>query len=253
MKNILKFCIPAFFSLLYSWHPPQLYAGHDPNDLGNDDFVIVGSPGATGPIRLDAAGQILGDLRNFYWSADGISPDTAKFGAFNFSGPAGDLQAPSIPGERIVCLMKFETVVAGTFCIDTSIIRMPPDGQAPLQFVTPDAIGFAPHFSSIQVVAPAPSGTPFTVPVEVLNDGPLRGIGLFFEIRTCSPGFARFLGFELAPEEQIPTLTEWGLIIFSLLLLGTIVWYLRKRRLAPASLGIFLLVFTLSFYVSSTL
>ena len=50
----------------------------------------------------------------------------------------------------------------------------------------------------------------------------------------------------------IPTLSEWGLIIFSLLLLGTIVWYLRRRKLAPAALGIFLIVFAVSFYFSST-
>jgi hypothetical protein len=51
----------------------------------------------------------------------------------------------------------------------------------------------------------------------------------------------------------IPTLSEWGLIIFGLLLIGTIVWYLRRRKLVPASISIFLLVFTVSFYFSSTL
>jgi len=58
---------------------------------------------------------------------------------------------------------------------------------------------------------------------------------------------------EILETAAIPTLSEWGLIIFSLLLLGTIVWYLRRRRMAPAALGIFLMVFALSFYFSSTL
>ncbi len=51
----------------------------------------------------------------------------------------------------------------------------------------------------------------------------------------------------------IPTLSEWGLIIFSLLLLTSIVWYLRKRKVSPAALGIFLIVFALSCYFSSVL
>ena len=68
---------------------------------------------------------------------------------------------------------------------------------------------------------------------------------------TCSPTEMGYIVVE--EEEAIPTLSEWGLIIFSLLLLGTIVWYLRKRRLAPAALGIFLMLFALSFYFSSTL
>ena len=53
----------------------------------------------------------------------------------------------------------------------------------------------------------------------------------------------------------IPTLSEWGLIIFSLLLLATLVFYLHcKRRLAaPAPFGIFLLVLVISFYLSSGL
>jgi len=34
----------------------------------------------------------------------------------------------------------------------------------------------------------------------------------------------------------IPTLSEWGLIIFSLLLLGTIVFYVRKRRVRTQSI-----------------
>jgi hypothetical protein len=57
--------------------------------------------------------------------------------------------------------------------------------------------------------------------------------------------------FEPFEAQAIPTLTEWGLIIFSVLLMTTIVWYLRKRKLAPASISIFLLVFAISFYFSS--
>jgi len=53
--------------------------------------------------------------------------------------------------------------------------------------------------------------------------------------------------------KSIPTLSQWGLIIFGLLLFGTIVWYLRRRKLAPATISLFLLVFALSFYFSSTL
>ena len=55
--------------------------------------------------------------------------------------------------------------------------------------------------------------------------------------------------------DAIPTLSEWGLIIFSLLLLATLVFYIsRKRKLAtPAAFGIFLFAFTIAFYLSSRL
>jgi LPXTG-motif cell wall-anchored protein len=38
------------------------------------------------------------------------------------------------------------------------------------------------------------------------------------------------------PPSQIPTLTEWGLIIFGVVLLGFITWVFLRRRRAVVSL-----------------
>jgi LPXTG-motif cell wall-anchored protein len=47
----------------------------------------------------------------------------------------------------------------------------------------------------------------------------------------CSPGE---IGYIVIVEEDIPTLTEWGLIIFGLVLIGFITWVFLKRRKAVA-------------------
>jgi len=53
----------------------------------------------------------------------------------------------------------------------------------------------------------------------------------------------------------VPTLSRWALIIFSLLLFGNLTWFFyRKRNFSiPTASRIFLLVFTVAFFFSSTL
>jgi hypothetical protein len=84
------------------------------------------------------------------------------------------------------------------------------------------------------------------------SDPSLVSAGLDLQTFTNNgyPGVWNMIQDECA---SVPTLSEWGLIIFSVLLFATVVWYLRRRKLAPASISLFLLVFTLSFYFSSTL
>src|SRR5574341_709282 len=55
--------------------------------------------------------------------------------------------------------------------------------------------------------------------------------------------------------QPVPSLTTYGLIIFALLLFGSLVWQVsRKRRLStPIALSIVLLVFTVAFYVGYTM
>ncbi len=194
MKNILKFCIPAFLSLLYSWHSPGLFAACDPSDPGVCDTVFVNRAGATGPIRFNASEWSLSAFDCF---ADGTSPDTVLFGAVKFAGPPCPLPVPSNPAELIFFKMDFVTVVPGTFCIATIL----PPGPANV-FQTELGASFSPQFKSFPVTAPGPAGTIFSVPVEILNDEPLCGITLSFEIETCGPGFARFLGCK--PDTCVP-------------------------------------------------
>jgi len=51
----------------------------------------------------------------------------------------------------------------------------------------------------------------------------------------------------------VPTLSQWGFIIFSLLLLGTLAYYIQRRRKLslPMAVGILLFLFTVSFCFSS--
>jgi len=60
---------------------------------------------------------------------------------------------------------------------------------------------------------------------------------------------------EAIVEPSMPTLSQWGLIIFSFLLLSYLTYFLYRRRklTTPTAFGIFLLVFTLAFYISYTI
>ena len=92
---------------------------------------------------------------------------------------------------------------------------------------------------------------PRQVPLSVIQNANADNVGVRILV---AGGYGNFVD-DITPHFSIPipTLSQWGLIIFSFLLFGAIVWYLRKRKLAPAALGIFLIVFALSFYFSSAL
>jgi len=53
----------------------------------------------------------------------------------------------------------------------------------------------------------------------------------------------------------VPSLSQWGLFLFGFLLLAYLTWFFyRRRKLStPTAFGIFLLVFTLAFYISYTI
>jgi len=67
------------------------------------------------------------------------------------------------------------------------------------------------------------SGPPFVVVLQVATTGSQT-----IPVVDYTPGW---VGECCGP--SVPTLTEWGLVAFSILLLGTIAFYLRRRRLQP--------------------
>ena len=60
---------------------------------------------------------------------------------------------------------------------------------------------------------------------DLIVGGPRRGSG-------------RALVYTCIPPQPIPTLSEWGAIVFGTILLGSVVFYIRRRRVQPARISV---------------
>jgi len=104
-----------------------------------------------------------------------------------------------------------------------------------------------------RIIANCPGAGGAAVTASITYNGPCEGGPLLASLQPCDLADPEA---ECDPVfEEIPSLSNWGLIIFSLVLLATLVFFISsKRRLAaPAAFGIFLLAFTIAFYFSSRL